>query len=362
MSILSTAEQVGIGHPDKFCDRVSDTLLTHVIQEDPEAHCAIETMAKGNTVVVAGEVSTEATEMVSLEHVEKVVSKLWESTYNSTNGLNIINLLEKQSPEIEEAVDYGGAGDQGIMVGYAVDSPETNYLPREYYLATDLAKEANQKGIGVLGLDLKTQVTLDQKGNLDHVVFSSQKLEGVENETFYDEMYDIAWNWFNKNNLEVHNEDALERVLSINPGGMWTIGGPEADSGLTGRKIIADAYGPFVPQGGGCWSGKDFTKVDRSGAYMARVIAKSLVINSGMPEATVQLAYEIGSLYPVSVQVWSQGVPQYTLGREIARKIDLTPEGIKELLGLDKVKYSDYCVFGHFTHETAPWETTQIFI
>lgn len=353
---LFTAEQVGIGHPDKFCDKVSDTLLTKVLEKDPYAHCAIETMAKGDKVIVAGEVTTEATEVLADENISRIVNELWSFLYgNLDSGVEVINLLDKQSPEIFNKVQDGGAGDQGVMVGYATCYDEFNNHNPEYYLASNLLSIAQTQGIGVVGLDAKSQVTLNH-GFLEHVVFSAQQLCDSEEE-FYDAMQEIANTWADENEIP---RKTLNKVLSINPGGLWTIGGPIADSGLTGRKIIADTYGPYVGHGGGAFSGKDYTKVDRSGAYLARAIAKNIVKQTYYHEVRVELAYQIGYPEPVGFSVITDNECNDALTNHIKGKVSLNPIGIAELLNLRNVDYGKYCTLGHFMHRDAPWETVEI--
>ena len=356
---LFTSEQVGIGHPDKFCDRVSDTLISKIISEDKEARCAIETMAKGGTVVLAGEVTSNKPEFLYTQELYDTVSNIWEQTYPGYGqGIEVINLIEPQSPEINEAVSMGGAGDQGIMVGYANREEKYNYLPPSYYLASNLLNIAAANGIGVLGLDSKSQVTLDENNKVKHLVFSCQQVGGDERYFDY-EMMQIVTQWAESNGI--NPKELTEDVLSINPGGSWWIGGPEADAGLTGRKVIADTYGPYVGHGGGAFSGKDYTKVDRSGAYMARAVAKNLVKQYDLDEVFVEIAYKIGYEDPVSVAVRGLTPERNAYFEEIIKSyVDLSPRGIADQLSLRDVDFARYCTLGHFTHLDAPWETVEL--
>lgn len=357
---LVTAEQVNLGHPDKFCDRISDSLMDSILVVDPLAHCAIETFACGTHVIVGGEVSFDGNSLDLASLVEETVRDLWESTYYDAVDLTVVNLINKQSEEISDAVSFGGAGDQGIMVGYAVGTEESNFLPREYFLASDLMRITAESGLGVLGTDAKCQVTLDKEsGHVAYVVFSAQKLsKHFSEEDFFQEMYSILDRWVNKHDLNIDIYD--DYIVSVNPGCEWTVGGPLADTGLTGRKIIADSYGPSVTHGGGAYSGKDCTKVDRSGAYMARCVAKNLVKQGLCSEATVKVAYQIGYPEPVMVSVEADGVLNDTLSTAVQDVVDWSPEGIKTFLGLDRPIFSKFNTFGHYTNPEAPWESRDI--
>lgn len=305
-----TAEFVSPGHPDKICDIVADALLDKFLAGDPFSRCAIEVMGGHGLMVVNGEVTSLSTVDIESE-VKNIVGK-----YDNQEYKVIVNLV-RQSPEIAQGVDTGGAGDQGIMVGYACDETE-NLMPLEYELARNLCKEI----YAVYPYDGKTQVTVSD-GKVLCVVASFQNTKTPEL-------------------LKLVQEKIQSEKYIINPAGEWSMGGFDADTGLSGRKIVIDNYGPRVGAGGGSFSGKDYTKVDRSGAYMARKIAVDLLQKNSAKEVLVHLAYAIGIPEPVMAVAIVDG-------KEIlVSDYDLTPKGIRELLKLKEVKYKDLAVFGHF--------------
>lgn len=342
---LYTAEQVAPGHPDKFCDQVSDRLLTRYLAQDPSSKCAIECAAKGNTVFVFGEVTSDAD--VS---IESEVAGLWGALYGSEP--EVVVRLDQQSPEIFHKVQFGGAGDQGIMTGYATNETAM-FLPKSYVYATEILRWVQGTlGGTVTASDAKSQVTLTEDGGINHILLSVQQLPHTDldlvRERIEDQVYSIL--------RGILFEDQTPLKISINPGGLWYDGGPSADSGLTGRKITADTYGPSIPHGGGAFSGKDPSKVDRSGAYMARYVAKNLVNQGLASKAQVQVAYEIGSEEPVSLDVNTFGTGSEQDALRFVNEFDWTPEGISDQLSLLTVEYDTLCVWGHFTHSDAPWE------
>lgn len=301
-----TAEFVSPKHPDKICDFIADSILDSYLENDKESRVAIEVMGGHKLVTINGEVTSK-----SNSNIEKIVKNIVGNDYR------IISNIVLQSPEIAQGVDTGGAGDQGIMKGYATNETE-NYLPLEYSLARDLC----QKIFAVYPYDGKTQVTVDG-GKVITVVASFQNTD---------------------------NEKLLELVKSIikadeyliNPAGEWKQGGFDADTGLSGRKLIVDNYGPEITIGGGSFSGKDFTKVDRSGAYVARRIAVDLLKQRNAKEVFIKLAYAIGKSEPVMAVAVVDGVEEEIVG------YDLSPKGIRNFLKLDEVKYSETCMWGHF--------------
>lgn len=330
MRLFST-EQVSKWHSDKYADQISDAILTACLQEDKNAHCAVETMVKNKFVIIAGEVSTTAD--INYEAIVRRVAK--KLGYKVSK---IINLISKQSPEINHAVVSDkniGAGDQGIMFGYATDETDS-MLPYGFDLANKIIKRlelASDRMHTLLKGDAKTQVTVDLDTNEVKEVLVS--VCHKENYTL-EEVQDYV--------REILEGLVPEDKLLINPGGTWTIGGPEADCGLTGRKIVCDQYGGYCAVGGGAFSGKDPTKVDRSASYMARKIAKDLV-KAGNHWAKVQLGYAIGVSEPMSViaETDNGDYSEY-----VKQEYDLTPKGIIKTLGLLNVDYEKLAEGCHY--------------
>jgi len=301
-----TAEFVSPKHPDKICDFIADSILDAYLKGDKESRVAIEVMGGHKLITVNGEVTSRAK-----PNIEKLAQDIVGSDYKV-----VVNIVS-QSPQIAQGVDIGGAGDQGIMKGYAT-SETKEYLPLEYVLARDLCK----KIYAVYSSDGKTQVTTEN-GRVITVVASFQNTKN-------DKLLKL-----------VQSIIPAEEYL-INPAGEWTQGGFDADAGLSGRKIVIDNYGPEIPVGGGSFSGKDYTKVDRSGAYMARRIAVEILEKRKAKEVYTKLAYAIGKSEPVMAVAVVDGKEEEITG------YDLSPKGIREYLKLDKVKFADTCIWGHF--------------
>jgi S-adenosylmethionine synthetase len=302
---IKTAECVTPMHPDKRCDYIADSILDAYLRGDPKSRCAIEVMGGHNLVTINGEVTSQARPDIATL-VQTIVG---------TEFKVITNIVE-QSPEIARGVDTGGAGDQGIMKGYATADTET-MMPREYELARHLAQEIFKQ----YPYDGKTQVTLED-GRVTSVVASFQNAK-------HDELKKLVASLIDAENYY------------INPAGDWSQGGFDADTGLSGRKLIVDNYGPEITIGGGSFSGKDYTKVDRSAAYMARKIAVDLA-HAGAKEVFTKLAYAIGKPEPVMAVAVVDGKEAVITG------YDLTPRGIREALALDRVTYSETSTWGHF--------------
>lgn len=344
--MIITSEQVSVGHPDKICDQISDAIVTECLKYDKSSRVAVETLIKDNHVVVAGEISTK--HYFNLENiVRQVVEPL------GLKNVRVTNLLGLQSSDIAQGVDNGGAGDQGMMFGYATDeTPE--YLPLPYVLATRVLEKLMSLGHPLLGKDAKAQVSYDyEKKRIDAFLVSIQHTETADLATVKrivtEAMMSVALRY--RQNLDF-------KVL-VNPTGRFVLGGSFADAGVTGRKIVADTYGGFAHHGGGAFSGKDPSKVDRSGAYMARKIAKDIVREGYAKRCEVQLAYAIGVAEPVSVHVETFGTSRYTakqLEGMIRERYDLTPRGIIKELHLLNVDYTKTTCFGHFTKANLPWE------
>ncbi len=366
-----TSESVSKGHPDKVCDQISDAILDEILKKDKTARVACETYITRGLVVVGGEITTRT--WVDVEQIARDVIK--SIGYDDAKyGFNyktcaVINVIGKQSPDISQGVDVGGAGDQGLMVGYAVDET-AEYMPLSLVLSHDILKNLEkirrQKTLPYLGPDAKSQVTVEyQDGKpvrVDTVVVSTQHTE---------EILDKTGNKITERSKKEIEAAAIlpvikkwmdkETKIYINPTGKFVIGGPQSDTGLTGRKIIVDTYGGRCPHGGGAFSGKDPTKVDRSAAYMARYIAKNIVAAKLAHECTVQIAYAIGRNEPVGFYVDTEGtgvLPDEKLA-QIARKIfPLTPRGIIEHFKLRAPVYLPTAAYGHFGRKEFAWEKT----
>ena len=302
-----TSESVTEGHPDKVCDRISDAVLDDILANDPNARVACECCAATGMVMVFGEITTTHTYDIR-SIVKKAVEDIGYTDPElgfSADGIAILNTLNKQSPDIALGVDAEGAGDQGMMFGYATDETD-EYLPAPIYYAQKMAKKLTQVRkdgtFPYLRPDGKTQVTVEYDGDevkrIDTVVLSTQHTPDVTIEKIREDMIENVIKPVLDGSLIDENTKYF-----INPTGRFVIGGPQGDSGLTGRKIIVDTYGGFAPHGGGAFSGKDPTKVDRSACYMARYIAKNIVASGLAKKCQIQLAYAIGVAQPVSVRI-----------------------------------------------------------
>lgn len=308
-----TAESVSPKHPDKLCDQISDAILDAYLAKDPNARVAAEACGGHGVVFVTGEITSTAD-----VDIPAIVRRI------AGDDVEIHTKIVKQSPEIAQGVDTGGAGDQGIMIGYACDeTPEM--LPREVVLARRL----NQYIFDKHPYDGKTQITIAPDGSIDSIVASFQNVPK-------DELENLVREFISSNKLEGKLE------LHINPAGDWTQGGFDADTGLTGRKLIVDNYGPRVAIGGGCYSGKDPSKVDRSAAYMARKIAVDYLRARKAHEVLVRLAYAIGYAEPLEKTVIIDGKPEEIEG------YDLTPNGIIKFLDLKRPIYESTARYGHY--------------
>lgn len=361
--ILFTSESVTEGHPDKLCDLISDTILDECLKQDKKSRVAIETFASNNKIVIAGQVTTNA--IIDIEAIaRKTMREIgYNNEYIDINPENCeisINII-KQSLDIAQGVDIGGAGDQGIMFGYACDETE-EYMPFAISMAHKLSKrltEARKKGIlPYLCPDGKTQVTVeyedDKPVRIDTILISSQHTENVDLNTIRKDLIEKVIN-------EVVPQKYLDEDTKyyINPTGRFVIGGPLGDTGLTGRKIIVDTYGGYAHHGGGAFSGKDATKVDRSAAYMLRFIAKNIVANGYAKKCELQVAYGIGIAEPISIFINTFGtntIPDEEIITKIKRKFNLTPKGIIEYLGLEEPIFTKTTNYGHFGKKELPWE------
>lgn len=350
MKNLFTSEQVACGHPDKMCDLISDAILTECLKQDSNSRVAAETMMKNYDVIVAGEVTTKA-----ILDINKIVHDvLTEVGVDDVNKYVVTNLLDKQSPDIAMGVDVGGAGDQGIMFGYACDETH-ECMPLAWSIATKALLNLRELKHPKLKPDAKSQVTIDYDNNrIDTFLISTQHSEDFSNEA----IYEVVTAVMKKTALEFGMNTDFK--ILINPTGRFVIGGSIGDAGLTGRKIIADTYGGYAKHGGGAFSGKDPSKVDRSATYMARYLAKKVIkANKGFVHwCEIQLAYAIGVKEPVSIKVVTNIGGEFDLNtaENISKTFDLSPQGIIDFLDLKHIDYTKTTCYGHFGNKDLPWE------
>jgi S-adenosylmethionine synthetase len=364
---LFTSESVTEGHPDKIADQISDAILDAILAQDPMSRVACETLVTTGLAIVAGEITTSA----YVDFQEVVRSTITEVGYNrgkygfDAETCAVLSSIHSQSPDIAMGVDTGGAGDQGLMFGFACTETE-ELMPMPIMLAHKLVRGLScmrrDGTLDYLRPDGKSQVTIEYEGDrpirIDAVVVSSQHSPLVTNETMREDIIEKIINRV----IPAEMMDANTKIY-VNPTGRFVVGGPHGDAGVTGRKIIVDTYGGAAPHGGGAFSGKDPTKVDRSACYMARYIAKNVVAAGLAERALVQLAYAIGVADPVSVMVKTDGTSRIDEERitELVRAhFKLTPRGIMDELNLRRPIYKKTAAFGHFgrTEPEFTWERT----
>lgn len=368
-----TSESVGNGHPDKVCDQISDAVLDAVLKDDPKGRVACETFISAGLVIVGGEITT--TTYVDVHKLVRGV--LSDIGYTSqAYGFDaatcaILNAINKQSPDISQGVDAGGAGDQGIMYGYAANETK-ELMPLPITLAHKLVARVEEvrkkKILPYLGPDCKSQVTVEyidgQPKRIDTVVLACQHTEEILDKT-------------GKKITEKSRQEIIQKVAMpivgklidkktkfyINQTGKFVVGGPQSDTGVTGRKIIVDTYGGIVPHGGGAFSGKDPTKVDRSAAYMCRYITKNIVAAGIADKCLIQLSYVIGKAEPLSIFIDTFGTGKVSEEKIVAlirKNFDLTPAGIIKKLGLRKPVFRRTAAYGHFGRSGFAWEATDM--
>lgn len=369
-----TSESVTAGHPDKICDQIADAILDQLLKNDPQARVACEVCATTGMVLVFGEITTE--DYCDIPTV--VRETIREIGYNdsslgfSADNCAVLTSIKEQSHDIALGVDHSleskqggsdtlGAGDQGMMYGYATDeTPNLMPLPIElaHQLTARMAQVRQSGEAKTFCPDGKAMVTVVYEDGkpmrLDTVLVSTQHQEKASQEEVQKEVRDLVLAPILPKNLV----DEQTKIL-INPTGSFVVGGPAGDSGLTGRKIIVDTYGGFVPHGGGSFSGKDSTKVDRSGAYMARYLAKNVVASGLAKQCETSLAYAIGVADPVSFEIDCKGtatVPEEQIRDWLLKNVDMTPSGIIQRFGLRKPIFKQTASNGHFGHEDFPWE------
>ena len=338
-----TVESVTSGHPDKVCDQISDAILDAMLEQDPMSRAGVEAFGSHGTLMVGGEVKTAA--KVDFEKIARQVYK----DIGYTDELEVFIRIAQQSPDIAQGVDTGGAGDQGIMYGYATDeTPE--YLPKGVVLAHALARRLEKirrdGTVPFLGPDGKTQVTIDKGGAVLTALSSAQHADSVELE---DVRAALIKHMFTPVLGDISNIEIL-----VNPTGRFVQGGFMADAGLTGRKIQVDTYGGLVPHGGGCFSGKEGMKVDRSAAYMCRFVAKNLVANGYGKKVLVSVAYAIGRAEPVMIEAY--GGEGKNLTEIVTKNFDFKPRAIIERLGLTRPIFRETAAYGHFGVAGRSWE------
>ena len=372
---LFTSESVGEGHPDKLCDQISDAVLDACLKDDPESHVACETFASTALILVGGEITTHTfVDVPSL--ARKIAGDIGytDAAYGlDCDSMAVLNIIHAQSPDINQGVSgeglkefkgLQGAGDQGMMFGFAC-TETSELMPAPIMYAHKILRHASKvRKSGTLDWlrpDAKSQVTVEYEGHkpvrIDSVVVSHQHSPDVKYKTISEGIIEEII----KPVLEDSGLLDKKTKFFINPTGRFVIGGPAGDTGLTGRKIIVDTYGGMGRHGGGAFSGKDPSKVDRSGAYMARYIAKNIVAAKLAERCEVQLAYAIGVPFPVSVMVETFGtgkVPESKLAEAVTKVFDCSPSGIIQTLDLKKPIYQKTAVYGHFGRKEFSWEKT----
>ena len=358
-----TSESVTEGHPDKLCDLISDSILDECLKQDKNSRVAVETFAANNSIIIAGQITSKADFNIE-ELVRNIIKEIGYDNANTDmdyRTCKIVTDITKQSPDISMGVDNGGAGDQGIMFGYACNETE-NYMPYAINIAHKLSRrlaDVRKDGtINYLRPDGKTQVTVEYENDIpkriETILISTQHLDNID--------------------MDILKEDIIKNVIKpivpekmmdeqtkiyINPTGRFVIGGPLGDTGLTGRKIIVDTYGGYARHGGGAFSGKDPSKVDRSAAYMLRFIAKNLVANGYARKCEIQISYGIGVKEPLSIFINTFGTSKMSeeeLIELVKKNFDLTPEGIINYLNLREPIYTKTTNYGHFGKEGLSYE------
>ncbi|MBO7556641.1 MAG: methionine adenosyltransferase [Alphaproteobacteria bacterium] len=355
MSYLFTSESVSCGHPDKICDQISDAILDMHLLKDPNVHTAIETLATTNRVIIAGE--TLSNTHITKEEIENTIRNLIKNIGYEQDGfdwrtLQIENYLHRQSANIADGIKDFGAGDQGIMFGYAKKESnyDTEYMPLAAYLSNQVLQNLRAANNPDILPDAKSQITVeyDDLGNpqkISKIVLSTQHSAKLSTQEVAEIVKPILWQTIPENLCPQQAE------LLINPAGKFIIGGPDGDAGLTGRKIVVDTYGGYAPHGGGAFSGKDPSKVDRSAAYMLRWLAKNIVAAGLAKECLLQISYAIGQAEPLSLYINCKNtanVDEQKILNFIRKNIDLTPKGIASALELKKPIYLPTAAYGHF--------------
>ena len=363
---LFTSESVTEGHPDKIADLISDNVANYLINKNESYRAAIETMVSSNMVTIAGEVKSHLIgDNDSIEELVRHTIKQigYEQENFHWNTLSFKNLIHSQSIDIAKGTDNFGAGDQGMMFGYACNENKS-LMPSAIYYSHKITKAlatARHNGQDWMGPDGKAQVTIEYESinkplRISNVICSTQHSEDLKDNP--DEVQERVEKIIKPELNGMYDENT---IFQINPTGNFVTGGPDGDTGVTGRKIIVDTYGGYAPHGGGAFSGKDCTKVDRSGAYMARYLAKNIVSSGISQNATIQLSYAIGVKEPVSLYVYCDGKVRNDISEWIKENIDLTPLGIIRKFNLFNMDLTETTNYGHFGKDHLAWENTDIF-
>ena len=377
-SYIFTSESVSEGHPDKVCDQISDLVVDLYMKADQNSRVACETLATTNRVILSGEVKINQNHDQVSNHIieDKIRAKIKEIGYEQDGfhweNLKIENFLHSQSQDISQGVDsekFIGAGDQGIMFGYAC-SETKSLMPAPIFYSHKILMELSdfrKKSNSFFGPDSKSQVSMEYEGDkpkkVTSIVVSTQHTEEIGNSEIRKKVIEVIEKAIPNDILPNTNE------ILINPTGRFVVGGPDGDTGLTGRKIIVDTYGGAAPHGGGAFSGKDYTKVDRSAAYIARYLAKNVVASKLAKKCLIQLSYAIGVAKPISIYLQTDKESKADSQRIIEiinSNVDLSPGGIKNYLKLDKPIYEKTSTYGHFGREFIPtsgcfsWEKTDL--
>jgi S-adenosylmethionine synthetase len=375
-NFLFTSESVTEGHPDKLADQISDGVLDEVLRSDTKGRVACETFVSVGLVIVGGEITTNVYIDIHglVRHIIREIGYTDPRQGFTYDACAILNAIGSQSPDIAQGVDHGGAGDQGLMAGYACrETKELMPMPimLAHKLTRRLAEVRKKKILPYLGPDGKSQVTIQyidgQPARVDTVVISSQHSESILDRTGKKITKKSVDEMIEKVVLPVIPKNMLDSKTKyyVNPTGKFVVGGPQSDTGMTGRKIIVDTYGGMAAHGGGAFSGKDPTKVDRSACYMARYIAKNVVASGLADKCNIQLAYAIGVAQPVSMMIFTDGTAKVSEKRlvELVRKhFELTPRGIIESLDLLRPIYRKTAAYGHFGRDEKEftWERTDV--
>lgn len=373
-SFLFTSESVTEGHPDKLADQISDGVLDEVLRQDKKGRVACETFVSIGLVIVGGEITTDCYVDIHklVREIVREIGYVEPSQGFTYNTCAILNAIGRQSPDIAQGVDVGGAGDQGLMAGYAVrETPELMPMPimLAHKLTQRLAHVRKKKILPYLGPDGKSQVTIEYidgvPARVDTVVLSSQHTADILDRSGKKITKKAVEEIIEKVALPVLPKDMIDKRTKyyVNPTGKFVIGGPQSDTGMTGRKIIVDTYGGMAAHGGGAFSGKDPTKVDRSACYMARYISKNIVASGLADKCSIQLAYAIGIPEPVSLMIFTDGsskVPEKRLVELVRKNFNLTPRGIIKELDLLRPIYRKTAAYGHFgrSEPEFTWEKT----
>ena len=364
MTYLFTSESVSEGHPDKVADAISDTVLDYFMQsQDQRQRCACETLVTTNRVIIAGEYKGQFDVDTVEKQIRATVADIgyFQPGFDATT-FEFTNLMHGQSADIALGTDTFGAGDQGLMFGYACLETD-NHMPSAIYwshrIVETLSRLRKNGSVNMLGPDAKSQVTMQYDSNgqpqrIAKVVCSTQHSDQVDIRRVRNTVESII-----REVLPTHLVDN-DTEFHINPTGRFVIGGPDGDCGVTGRKIIVDTYGGYAPHGGGAFSGKDPSKVDRSAAYMMRYIAKNIVATGRASQATCQISYAIGLAEPMSFYIDSDGDNQQ-LQHWVENNVDLTPRGIIQRFDLFRPMYKDTTAYGHFGKDHLPWEQVNLF-